>query len=159
MGLPSRTGQGGESLILATWLGSQGAAGPAAQLKITHSRAFPSRMLPYNNDSRDHPLTKSRMFHTLAITLMLSVSSLPQPVTQKAPGGNLHSEQDIMIDTLSHEIHISNELHTSPSHDAPSTTSATGVFCFLTVPLLDTISLLTGLPPRPCQVLYKGRTL
>ena len=115
-------------------------------------------MLP-NSHSLSYLLSKGRMLHTLAITLVLAVSSLPQPVIQEGSGGNIRPEQEIKVDTLSHEIHISTELHTSPSHDAPSATPVTSVFCFLTVPLFDTISLLTGLPPRPCQVLYKSRIL
>ena len=115
-------------------------------------------MLP-NTHSLSHLLSKGRMLHTMAIVLVLAVSSLPLPVHQEGSGGSVLPKQEIKIDILSHKIHTSTELHTSSNHNAPSATPITSVFCFLTVPLIDTISLLTGLPPQPCQVLYKSRIL
>ena len=115
-------------------------------------------MLP-NTPSLSYLLSKGRMLHTMAIVLVLAVSSRPLPIHQEGSGGSVLPKQEIKIDILSHKIHTSTELHTSSNHDAPSATPITSVFCFLTVPLIDTISLLTGLPPQPCQVLYKSRIL
>ena len=104
-------------------------------------------MLPNNNDSLSYLLSKGRMLHTLAITLVLAVSSLPQPVIQEGSGGNIRPKQEIKVDTLSHEIHTSTELHTTSSHNAPNATPINSVFCFLTV------------PPQLCQLLYISRML
>ena len=115
-------------------------------------------MLP-NSSSLSHLPSKGRMLHTIVIALVLVSNSKLLPIRQEDSGMNNLPKQEIKIDTLSHKIHTSTELLTPSNHDVPSATPITNIFCFLTVPLIDTVSLIAGLAPQPCQVLYNSRIL
>ena len=112
-----------------------------------------------NSPSLNYLPSKGRMLHTMAMALVLVSSSQPLPIRQEDSGMNNLPKQGIKIDTLSHKIHTSTELLTPSNHDVPSATPITNIFCFLTVPLIDTVSLIAGLAPQPCQVLYNSRIL
>ena len=100
-----------------------------------------------NTHSLSHLLPSGRTLSILAITLVLTVNSLPHPAVREGSGGIIRPRQEIKLDTLSHAIHISTELHTTSSHNAPNATPVNSVFCFLTV------------PPQLCQLLYISRML
>ena len=99
------------------------------------------------------------MLHTVVIALMLASNSMSLPTLQEDPGINNLPKQEIKVDTLSHKIHTSTELHTPSNHGVRGATPISDIFCFLTVPVTDIVSLIAGLAPQPCQVLYNSRAL
>ena len=112
-----------------------------------------------NSPSLNYLPSKGRMLHTMAIALVLVSSSQPLPIRQEDSGMNNLPKQEIKIDTLSHKIHTSTELHTPSNHGVRGATPISDIFCFLTVPVTDIVSLIAGLAPQPCQVLYNSRAL
>ena len=90
---------------------------------------------------------------------MLASNSMPLPTLQEDPGVNNLPKQEIKVDTLTHKIHTSKELLTPSNHGVRGATPISDIFCFLTVPVTDIVSLIAGLAPQPCQVLYNSRTL
>ena len=99
------------------------------------------------------------MVHTVIIILILAGNSMSLPTPQEHPGMDNPSKQEIQIDTLTHKIHTSNELLTPSNHGVRGATPISDIFCFLTVPITDIVSLIAGLAPQPCKVLYNSRTL